>query len=205
MVYASAVLGIALPRYYWALKQVRRRFNALNRGLVHPDDVPSISTSVKRQLHEWLGRLTANKPVSPLPRLDQEPRATLYTDASGAGWGAVLFLETGETFVAGEPWPKDFDYEVNRAEARAVRLALEAFKVHFDKNIVIKLKVDNTSVEAAVKKGVARSHGITKELKTIMETGFEHGWKLNVSYVKSAENPADSISRGDFEGKNFKR
>ncbi|KAF8299739.1 hypothetical protein TcYC6_0062730 [Trypanosoma cruzi] len=81
-----------------------------------------------------------------------------------------------------------------RAEARAVRLALSAFSAILPSTMDV--WVDNTSLQGAANKGSSKSHAMTWELRRIYEFLDSRGIKTSFAYVRSAENPADGISRG---------
>ncbi|KAF8294854.1 hypothetical protein TcBrA4_0070870 [Trypanosoma cruzi] len=55
--------------------------------------------------------------------------------------------------------------------------------------------VDNTSLQGAANKGSSKSHAMTWELQTDMFVD-SRGVRATFAYVRSADNPADGISRG---------
>ncbi|RNC60630.1 protein kinase, putative,serine/threonine protein kinase [Trypanosoma cruzi] len=83
---------------------------------------------------------------------------------------------------------------IMQAEARAVRLALSAFSVILPSTTDV--WVDNTSLRGAANKGSTKSHSMTWELRRIYEFLDSRGVQVSFAYVRSAENPADGISRG---------
>ncbi|KAF8275402.1 hypothetical protein TcBrA4_0138350 [Trypanosoma cruzi] len=83
---------------------------------------------------------------------------------------------------------------IMQAEARAVRLALSAFPAVLPSTMDV--WVDNTSLQEAVNKGSSKSHAMTWELRRIYEFVDSRGVQVSFAYVRSAENPADGISRG---------
>ncbi|KAF8294763.1 hypothetical protein TcBrA4_0071310 [Trypanosoma cruzi] len=56
--------------------------------------------------------------------------------------------------------------------------------------------VENISLQGAVNKGSSKSHAMTWELQRIFEVLDSRGIQATFAYVRSAENPADGISRG---------
>ncbi|KAF8288751.1 hypothetical protein TcBrA4_0006490 [Trypanosoma cruzi] len=56
--------------------------------------------------------------------------------------------------------------------------------------------VDNTSLQGAANKGSSKSHAMTWELRRIYEFLALAEYQASFAYVRSAENPADGISRG---------
>ncbi|RNC62206.1 serine/threonine protein phosphatase [Trypanosoma cruzi] len=81
-----------------------------------------------------------------------------------------------------------------QAEARAVRLALSVFSAILPSTTDI--WVDNTSLQGAANKGSSKSHAMMWELQRIHEFLDSRGIKAFFAYVRSAETPADGISRG---------
>lgn len=200
LVYASAILGVHLPKYYFVIKNVRRRLSALTRGLVLPTDRVTLSPSATAQLREWTDVAVQNKPVTPQRHPAHSRRMhVLYTDASKAGWGAVLFENTGQVFAAGGPWPPSFTYENNLAETRAVALALSAFDPRFVPGTTLSLKVDNTSAEAAVNRGMSQSEGVSSALAEVLAARKRSDIAVTAEYVNTSENVADAVSRGVTE------
>ncbi|RNC32545.1 target of rapamycin (TOR) kinase 1, partial [Trypanosoma cruzi] len=56
--------------------------------------------------------------------------------------------------------------------------------------------VDNTSLQGAANKGRSKTHALTRELRRIHGFLDSRGIQASFAYVRSAENPADGISRG---------
>ena len=196
LIFASAIMGICMPEYHLELKIVRRRICRLNREPNLLDDKVPLPTSVRIRLMAWRDKLLYRSPVTPPRHPDTVPHQhTLFTDASSVGWGAVLYLDYGPMFCTGAQWPADFNYEVNRAEARAVRLAFEKFQIHFKKDTCVDLFIDNTSCVAAVNRKVSKSNGITEELRRLLHFLNKNGLAVKAEYVRSSENPADHYSR----------
>ena len=196
LLYAAAVLGHIIPDYHFPLKIVRRRINELNRcpELAHqPVPLPTATRSI---LANWRDIILVNEPISPPPHPDVVPhKHRLYTDASAKGWGAVLYRDDGQVIIVGDKWQPEFKYEVNHAEAMAVRLAFEKLTHHFQKGTCVDLFIDNTSCQAAFNRKIAKSDSIAGELKRVLKTNQNLGVCIMARYVRSAENPADPISR----------
>ncbi|KAF8276185.1 hypothetical protein TcBrA4_0131270 [Trypanosoma cruzi] len=81
-----------------------------------------------------------------------------------------------------------------QADACAVRLALSAFSAILPSTMDV--WVDNTSLQGAVNKGSSKSHAFTWELQRIYGFLDSRGVRASFGYVRSAEYPADGISRG---------
>lgn len=201
LLYASAVQGIHIPAYYMVLKFVRRRLNHMNRDILKPTDLVELPHACKFFMAHWISKAAGGHWYSPpLPKDMQLRQHTLFTDASAQGWGAVLVKNSGEVCVAGASWGNNTkEFEINAAEMRAVTLAIEAFKSHWKRNERVDLRVDNTSALHAVRKGTAKSQGVSKELLQTLEKGSQYGITFDAQYVKTDMNPADVVSRAKWD------
>lgn len=195
-IHASAILDIPLVTRYFTLKAVRRRLNQLARGVKDESDAVSLSGAALAELRKWQEALCANEPVA--PRSGSRGAVTLYTDASIKGWGAVLFTAKNEMKVAGAPWHEGEKYEVNKMETKAVANAFAAFGSAIPDGVFVDLRVDNTSVEAAVNRQMTKSEGMAPVLQDAVDDAVRRRWKLRARYVNTRENPADPISRGGW-------
>ena len=196
LIFGSAVMGIGIPQYHMQLKIVRRRINNLNRDPTLGDKLVPLPFGVRRTLCEWRDALIHRSPVEPVRHPDTVPHChILCTDASSTGWGAVLYLDYGQVCCTGASWPVGFDYEVNRAETRAVRLAFQKYGHFFNRDTCVDLFVDNTSCLAAINRRMSRSDGITAELCGLLKFLQRNGIAVQARYITSKDNPADPYSR----------
>ncbi|KAH9598804.1 hypothetical protein LSM04_001780 [Trypanosoma melophagium] len=154
IMYASGVRGESLFPYYYFffLKLVRQRLSSLNHGDLSLRDPSNLPLHALKVGEEWLKHLLENKPVYPPKNLPTS--ATLVTDASMHGWGALLFKDTGEVLATGGKWEKA-PHLISQGEARAVHLALRTFEAHLVDSLHI--CVDNTTVLNIMKKGNTHS------------------------------------------------
>ncbi|ORC87264.1 target of rapamycin (TOR) kinase 1 [Trypanosoma theileri] len=178
--YAAAILGVRLTKFFFFLKAVRRRLSALNRGRLSLTAQARLPRSATREGRVLLRTLLRNE-------------KRLITDASLHGWGAIMFLESGEVKIAGGTWITPPALIV-QAEARAVRLALLAFAEILPQHIQV--FVDNTSLQHSARKGHAKSYALTWELHRILRILDSRGVQASFEYVESRDNPADGLSRG---------
>ncbi|RNF09375.1 putative serine/threonine protein phosphatase [Trypanosoma cruzi] len=81
-----------------------------------------------------------------------------------------------------------------QAEARVGRLALSAFSAILPSTMDVWL--GNASLQGAANKGSSKSHAMTWELQRIYAYLDSRGIQATFAYVRSAENPADGMSRG---------
>ncbi|KAF5214758.1 hypothetical protein ECC02_012608 [Trypanosoma cruzi] len=189
--YTAAILGTRLCDYYFFIKAVRRRLSALNRGIVQetsPANLPPSAVGLGERLRHIIEN-NRKRIINPT----EKASAAIITDASLHGWGAVFLPDSGDVKIAGGKW-KRRPFLIMQAEARAVRLALSAFSAILPSTMDV--WVDNTSLQGAANKGSSKSHAMTWELQRIYEFLDSRGIQATFGYVRSAENPADGISRG---------
>ncbi|RNC55042.1 putative serine/threonine protein phosphatase [Trypanosoma cruzi] len=123
----------------------------------------------------------------------EKASAAIITDASLRGWGDVLIPDSVDVKIAGGKWERK-PFLIMQAEARAVRLALPAFSAILPPTIGV--WVGNTSLQGAANKGSSKSHALKWDLRRTYEFLDSRGIQASFAYVRSAENPADGISRG---------
>ena len=188
LIYGSAVLRLNMPRFYFALKVAQRRINLLNRCPKLCDRPVALPVVTRSMLAEWRNELLENVPRSPPPHPDVVPhKHRLYTDASVKGWGAIMYLDSGEVLITGEAWPESSSYEVNRAEAAAVRLALEKFSAHCPRGTCLDVFVDNTSCQAALNRRISKSEGVSMELREVLRLTEDKGICVKAAYISTAD------------------
>ncbi|KAH8607243.1 hypothetical protein ERJ75_001459600 [Trypanosoma vivax] len=155
---ANGVRGGALFEQCFFLKAVCRRLSKLNWGLLRLSGGAALPAQTVRQGRRLPRALLGSKPV--LARRHRPASATLSTDASMCGWGALLLKDGGEVCVAGDAWDRG-PCCISQAEARAASLAPCSFAESAPKNLHI--FVDNTTVTNAMKKGSAHSDVLGRE------------------------------------------
>ena len=191
---------------YLASKWAARRCSDMNRGTLDPTALVTIPRAVRRGYDAWL--IDARR-----TRVIASPRAggdnlTLFTDASLRGYGAILVTGNNEyTAHAGE-WARDDGLrsglrldnltsgDICTLEARAVRHAVDYWRDAIANAKSLELVVDNTSVEAAIKRGYGRSPALNSEIAPVIEELRRLNVIVTARYIKSADNPADALSRG---------
>ena len=123
------------------------------------------------------------------------PTFEIYTDAGLSGWGAIAFGHVdNRILIAAKEWSlKMKNKHINVLELAALKFAFEQLDIQ---NATVNVHVDNTSCAARVRKGYCRAweaNNICEELRALVK---QKGITVNnVSYVKSADNPADYWSR----------
>jgi hypothetical protein len=133
-------------------------------------------------------------------REKSNPRCTLFTDASLFGWGGFLISSDGSVHIVGGAWSDTslVSGDISWLEARAVRYSIQALRGIIMQHRSIDLRIDNTSVTAAMSKGRAKAATVHVEVIQPIEWLRVHNIHVYVSYVASEHNPADPISRGKF-------
>ena len=191
LIFASGVLRAPPACYYWAIKMANRYANALNRG--EPDIV--VTFPFLARLQRWIDEAHTKKLLTPIP---SDAFATLYTDASLKGWGAYLFMPSGQTFITGAAWPGNIEAtpsNIGELEAIAVANAVELFRDHLLAVRNVEFKNDNSSVAPALRRALARAPAINDALVGPLRFLSDNNVKYTVSHIASAANLADAPSR----------
>ncbi|QRV82386.1 hypothetical protein RhiJN_10401 [Ceratobasidium sp. AG-Ba] len=143
----------------------------------------------------WLEALTTSPASQVLRASFPVHDHPTYMDASTSfGIGIVV-----EGYVAAwklaDDWRKP-GIDIGWAEMVAVELALQALISRGIRKHTVVLRSDNNGVVFAVQAGRSRNWHQNKVLMRILAAASEHELDLAISYIKSAENPADDPSRG---------
>ena len=188
--FASQVLAYSLKDEYHAFKYYRRRAAQHAKGEhFGRDDPAAVWPSVRQGIDEWFKRLLKNVPAR---RTDRNNTATLFTDASLTGAGAVLFTADGRVITFAAVWnAKERTRRIEELEARAVTLAARHFHEEL-RGRHVDLWVDNTSVIGAMKKGYSKSYYLNRHVAVALRAIGRH---FTVRYVPSKYNFADGPSR----------
>ena len=211
IIFAAAVHQRPLVLIWFALKWVRRRLNWLNKG--HDDQGNVIVDKTPCRLSEqrtvWSQLEQARRDLvgwHSVTKVDGAGDAHLFVDASKFGAGGVLLRPDGTIGVIGRAWKagetKSFtdnsdNINICQLKAKAAGWAVSEMSQQLKKFRTVTLHVDNTSVQAAIKKGNARSAAVAHEVATLVQHMIPSvTWK--VTRVASAENPADGPSRNVF-------
>jgi len=128
--FASAVLQAPLYKFYYAIKQYRRRLSSVAKGKHKAESPVKWWASAKAQLIEWLEFLRPNTPVVPKRDPNSPSQFHLFTDASKDGWGAVLIdhgtsmvYTSGGTWTDTRLWHKGWTPHINQLEVLAAHQA----------------------------------------------------------------------------------
>jgi hypothetical protein len=198
LIWASSVHAVPLGCFYFNTKLVRRRLHRWEAAGCPEDMATDLPPSTLQGLVRWRQWVTGHTLV---PAHKYAVAAVLFTDASLRGWGAVLEID-GVVSIAGGQWSDRQQCksgDISALEGEAVQLAVETFADTLRRapTNVLHLVVDNTSVEAALKRGTGRAERVNTHVVTaVMRLRELKSWKVYAQYIKSRLNPADPCSRG---------
>lgn len=118
--------------------------------------------------------------------------ATLHTDSSQYGWGAVLnHSAESRGFWHGS----DTTEHITWKELKAVRMAVECFLPHLQNRLVL-LHEDNQAVVGVLTGLTSRSPALMAELRKLWYLLDSHNIWIRPEYIRSAANAwADRLSR----------
>lgn len=121
-------------------------------------------------------------------------RITVSTDSSSFKWGGILHKEDGEDVVS-DYWPEEERaHPIMVLEARALLNVLTCFESH-TLNTRVDANVDNTVLIAAWQNEGCRCAELNKVLKELFHFTLKNAVTLKLTYIASADNPADHPSR----------
>ena len=120
--------------------------------------------------------------------------ATLITDASDVGWGAICEAD-GQRLEAQGAWgPHMASQHIMVRETVGVRLGLRQFLPQFQDRVV-EVIVDNSATFYGTKTWVSRSQELMVQLRKIFNLCDVNNITIVPRIVKSEANPADCLSR----------
>eukprot|EP01060_Flectonema_neradi_P031318 TRINITY_DN4721_c0_g1_i1.p1 TRINITY_DN4721_c0_g1~~TRINITY_DN4721_c0_g1_i1.p1 ORF type:complete len:313 (+),score=21.62 TRINITY_DN4721_c0_g1_i1:228-1166(+) len=194
LMHASAIAGVYIAKYWFAIKFARRVINNINRGVVGLDDIVKLPKSVMAELRSWSLDAVKERVVEEVST--PSSRLTLFVDASLEGWGGVIVEESGVLTVIGDKWRREKGSHINVLEAVALRNSLFALSDRRMNNTILDIRVDNTSVMGAVRKRRCMRNKIMNDvILQISEWFSEKRVSFSIDYIRSEANPADGPSR----------
>ena len=190
--FASAVLRAPLCDFYFPLKWYRRIATDYTAQRRQVTDTLTMWNSIRPTVETWIAFLRDNKPTT--HNLPGSTPATMYTDASSRGWGAVLFID-GSVYVCGGGWTQaEARLHINVLEAEALLRGLTRFKLQLT-GARMTLKIDNTSVIGAMVKGYSTSFAFNAKIGAVLSSIKGTNGSYNIEYVQSRFNVSDGESR----------
>jgi len=139
-----------------------------------------------------LDQLERSRPIWP-----PIPTATVTTDASDTGWGAVLNdAQLAQGFFEGD----SLHWHISAKELWAVFLALQQF-LDTVRNRNIMVVTDNMTVRAILSKGVSSSPQLMDMYRTMAAFCSQNNIHVQARYIPTGDNKvADALSRIDPRG-----
>ncbi|KAH8613735.1 hypothetical protein ERJ75_000741400 [Trypanosoma vivax] len=125
------------------------------RALLQLNGASGLPAHAVRRGKRWLSALLENSPV--VPRRHRPTSAALGADASMCGWGALLFKDSGELWVAGGAWDRE-PRCISQGEANAASQALSSFAGAMPRNLHI--FIGSAAEMNIMKKGNAHSDAL---------------------------------------------
>lgn len=200
------VLGVCLwgqqviqpnSNYYYVIKFYRRKVHVFNQMFTSSAQGAmalevTIWTDARNQWKQWATDLLATRLVKYQP--ENEHQLLLTTDASNSGFGGVLRSRYGVQVFFGKWSESELKHHINLKELIALRIGVLAFREQMKEADAVHLRVDNTTVigrynRLCPPKCFIASQELGK-IKNIL-----HGKQTTISYVQSACNEADFLSR----------
>jgi len=194
LIFATGALQILMPRFYRCMKATR----ACLRRAQDPKDLAEVPRWLQWMYYHWVYTVLSEPPPhKPLPGKQE---AWLFTDASLQGWGAIFVTDDGRFYVVGGKWDKQYEPgDISALEATAIAEALKKLRESLIdmKMATIHIVVDNTAVQAAMRRGTARSLAVSDAVLPALIELKELGTAFTIQYLASKRNPADEVSRGE--------
>jgi hypothetical protein len=188
LLYAASTLRIVVGRFHHAM-----RFLAVC-AKSHIDEKIYVPVEVRNQLKDWANIGATNEPTI-AHRGDIEIDATIYTDASALGWGAISVDKEGSVLQISRRWLPNEMMAWNllssvEAEPLAVCKAIAAFVTPKMRKVLI--LTDHQPLVFCAKKTFGRAAAYSHMCEFLscfadMEFDFQH--------IAGAINPADYLSR----------
>ncbi|KAA6369513.1 MAG: putative reverse transcriptase [Streblomastix strix] len=144
-----------------------------------------LKLTILPELFWWHSMILANKPLDLL--MKSIVTATMTTDASKTGWGAVLNMNQQE-ILASATWKKPLSlWPSNQREARAILYALRRFRKQLMKADQLNILTDNqVAVMNIQRKAAASTLALT--IRKILEEAQKMGVVVNANHIKGIDN-----------------
>lgn len=207
--FATQVLAIPRAPFYFATKFLRRKMAAVTKRItngsrweVELERQYILWPVAQREMAAWRSAILTQtwKQVQQPHQHTHSLGATLYTDASSTGLGAVMFAEDGAVAVYAQKFnANQSHYHINVKEAIALHSAL----IHMDRALRpypwLDVRVDNTSLKFSIQKSHSSSFWLNAWVGRIVNLPV---WVRvrSITYVRSSENHADLPSRSSVAG-----
>jgi hypothetical protein len=198
--YASNTLGLGLSFYYASLRAYASAARMLSG---HPEKWDDLADAPQPHVLSSLARWTEDVLSAP-PRkitVHQQPTATLITDASDAGYGAIDVDAIGSLQAEAFKWSKlDRERGTTKksvyAEPEAVCRSIRRF-VNPSNELSLVVLTDSSTAALAIRKGYSPAFLVNSVCSRIVRE-FPR-LTLTLKHIPGATNPADGLSRGHSE------
>jgi hypothetical protein len=188
-------LSLAIPPIAIFLRSSHEAISAADR-------LGTNSVFVSDRIREDLGALNELAEWQLLSKWPNElsARFVMETDASGRGWGGVLYLR-GTSHLVGGPFEGEYlRLPIHVKELLAVKWTLEAIG-HLLKDCFLDLYTDNTIVESTILKGSAKDELMRNYSKLLLKFQLSSNVVVRILRISTTDNKvADGLSRVDYSG-----
>ncbi len=126
------------------------------------------------------------------------PTSTLITDASLEGWGVIW---DGQEWFG--PWDSDGEDRIDELELLAILYAVQCWPEHVPEGSTIQLWCDNQVAVSYIRNMGGRINRLDRVAREIWQEVESRNSFMLVSYVNTKENPADALTRGVSNKRQF--
>mgnify|MGYP006197628077 CR=1 FL=1 len=208
LIHITGVLNIQTYGFFNLIKKLRRMSGLLSEDETLWDKPLPLDLTVQEyiMLSKWVEEAKINKPVSitagdqtiiPLEILKADIH--VIQDASGHGWGAVLFNEKKQyMFNTKGKWPdkeKEYYSASVRAEAQGIEETIGRIK-HLCQNKTVAILTDHENIVFAARAMFVHNFFYNKCIQKLRETEKQYQCRIILYFLKGIQNNADGISRG---------
>lgn len=186
-------LALAIPPVAIFL---RRAYEALSKADKSGQDFVNVTEELRNDLNELRGLQSWQRLSKWLDELTA--RFVMETDASGRGWGGVLYIR-GERHVVGGPFIGHYmDLPIHVKELLAIKWTLDAIG-HLLRDCFLDLYTDNTIVENTVLKGSAKDEYMRSYSRTLLQFQLDTNVVVRIFRISTSDNvTADGLSRVEY-------
>lgn len=162
-----------------------------------PDEYRYAPRSVKHDINWWVERLSLKDFKRPLLPLGEVIDLRISVDAS-TEWGIGLkWGDEWDAWRVQEGWKGPWR-DIGWLECLAIELLVLHLEIRDYKNCRVRVLSDNQGIIGAYWKGRSRNVQVNYSIRRFMSILDSLHLFLEVEYVRSEDNPADPISRGEL-------
>ncbi|KAK3743267.1 hypothetical protein QZH41_016129, partial [Actinostola sp. cb2023] len=172
---------------------VRKVYDAISKATVSPKAI-KITDALRDEISHWRF-LDSWEGFFPWPREEHcRLELPIFSDASNTGWGGVVHTPQ-EALKVSRYWnPVERKLPIVVKETLALRNTLKSTCSRL-KGARIDCFIDNKTLLHCWENHGSRNVEVTDVLKQIYDISLTHHLSLNLQYIPSADNPADTPSR----------